>query len=100
MPGPGRYLHDVLLDAANFLTRRDRDLPPVRYRRVGKGDFREMGEWVARFLIEHGLRADDDVLDIGCGIGRVAIQLTKILSSSASYRGFDANAQAIRWCQR
>jgi hypothetical protein len=43
-----RYLSGAARDFVELLTgRRDPGLPPHRYRRVGKGDFREMGDWVA-----------------------------------------------------
>lgn len=94
-----RDVRDAATDLFLFLTgRRERDLPPHRFRRVGQGDFRKMGEILAAMLVEHGLRPDDRVLDIGCGVGRVALALTRVLSSSGNYVGFDADARAIRWC--
>lgn len=36
-----------------------------------------------------GLKNTDNVLDIGCGCGRMAIPLTCYLKSTALYRGFD-----------
>ena len=44
------------------------------------------------------LRPDDDVLDIGCGVGRT-ISLTSYLSGG-SYEGFDIDRESIEWCQR
>ncbi|MCL4115689.1 UNVERIFIED_CONTAM: hypothetical protein GTU68_042769 [Idotea baltica] len=46
------------------------------------------------------LQADDQVLDIGCGVGRIAIPLTQFLSMQGSYDGFDIVPDAIRWCQK
>jgi SAM-dependent methyltransferase len=37
-------------------------------------------------------------LDAGCGVGRVAIPLTKWLEGS--YEGFDVVPEAITWCQK
>jgi SAM-dependent methyltransferase len=45
------------------------------------------------------LKPDHSVLDIGCGFGRVAIQLTRILKSHADYLGFDVVAEEIDWCK-
>jgi SAM-dependent methyltransferase len=39
------------------------------------------------------------VLDIGCGIGRVALALTKVITTG-TYDGFDLDRRAVRWCQR
>ena len=51
-------------------------------------------------LRARGLRPDEDVLDVGCGIGRTAIPLTGYLSEEGSYRGFDISQEAIAWCTR
>lgn len=46
-----------------------------------------------------GLRPDHDVLDIGCGVGRVARYLCAYLYPSVRYEGFDVMDAAIAWCQ-
>jgi SAM-dependent methyltransferase len=46
------------------------------------------------------LQPDDHVLEIGCGIGRDAIPLTKILSAEAKYYGIDIIGASIEFCQR
>jgi SAM-dependent methyltransferase len=45
-----------------------------------------------------GLRWDDDVLDVGCGIGRIARYLCGYLVHG-SYEGFDVRADHVTWCQ-
>jgi ubiquinone/menaquinone biosynthesis C-methylase UbiE len=45
-----------------------------------------------------GLNPDHFVLEIGCGIGRDAIQLTKILSLKGRYVGVDIVKRSIDWC--
>lgn len=45
-----------------------------------------------------GLRHADHVLEVGCGIGRIAIPLTQYLSEG-SYEGFDIVRHGIEWCQ-
>lgn len=97
-----QYLRDVLEDLRRFLRgTRDPDLPPVRLRFVGAGDFREQGAALLRLLVDvGGLRPSDRVLDIGCGAGRVAMPLTGYLSPSGTYDGMDPVKPAIRWCQR
>jgi ubiquinone/menaquinone biosynthesis C-methylase UbiE len=39
------------------------------------------------------------VLDVGCGLGRMAVPLARYLSPRGRYEGFDIDAEAIRWCQ-
>jgi SAM-dependent methyltransferase len=83
------YLKAAYIDLRLFATgKSDPELPPLRLPFVGIGDFRSVGESLVKLLVEvGGLRASDRVLDIGCGIGRVAIPLTKFLEST--YDGFD-----------
>lgn len=84
-----------------WLGRRGPMVPPARLSRfVGSGDFREIGEVYLRCFIElGGLRPTDRVLDVGCGIGRMAVPLTGHLTTG-SYDGFDIVPVAIKWCAR
>jgi SAM-dependent methyltransferase len=83
-------------DAADLM----RGLPPRSMRAfVGPSDFRRYGyEFLAYFKEHGGLKPDHRVLEVGCGIGRMAIPLTKYLSESGSYDGFDVIPHAITWC--
>jgi SAM-dependent methyltransferase len=45
----------------------------------------------------HGLRAADDLLEIGCGIGRLAYVLASFLEDDGSYTAFDISPDAIAW---
>ena len=40
------------------------------------------------------------MLDIGSGIGRTAIALTKTLDETGSYEGFDAVEKGVDWCNK
>jgi SAM-dependent methyltransferase len=97
-----RYLHAAYIDLRLFATgKTERDLPPLRLRDVGQGDFRRIGDELAALLVRSGnLQPGQRVLDIGCGVGRVAIPLTRLLSSGGSYDGFDIVKRWIRWCRR
>jgi SAM-dependent methyltransferase len=46
-----------------------------------------------------GLKPYEDVLDVGCGYGRMAVQLTKYLNRRARYEGFDIVPVLIEWCK-
>lgn len=79
---------------------RDRELPPMRLRFVGAGDFRAVGEELKELLGRFGLKPDHRVLDIGSGVGRVAIPLTHYLDTNGTYDGFDIVRRGITWCRR
>lgn len=69
---------------------------------VGDGDFRAVGaEFLAHFIRLGGLRPQDRVLDIGCGIGRMAVPLTQYLDiEKGRYTGIDPVEGGIAWCRR
>ncbi|MEP7342756.1 MAG: class I SAM-dependent methyltransferase [Acidobacteriota bacterium] len=72
-------------------------VPPESMVFVGGGDYLEVG----RGFFEHfrqlgGLKPDDQVLDIGCGLGRMAIPLTTYLKEG-TYDGLDVVAEGINW---
>lgn len=75
-------------------------LPPRGLSFVGRGDFEATGREFAGYFEElGGLRPEDRVLDLGCGIGRMALPLTEYLEGG-SYAGFDVGREMIRWCER
>ena len=74
-------------------------VPPGERCFVGDGDFLAVGvEFLNWFVNAGGLRPDERVLDIGCGIGRMALPLTQYLDGG-SYEGIDVVAEGIAWCQ-
>jgi SAM-dependent methyltransferase len=81
--------------------RRDPLLPPRWLRLAAGGDFTAVGD---RFLTHcrelAGLRPTDRVLEVGCGVGRIARPLATYLEPPGGYDGFDVVAPAVRWCQR
>jgi lipopolysaccharide biosynthesis protein/GT2 family glycosyltransferase len=44
------------------------------------------------------IKSDYSVLEIGCGIGRDAIPLTKLLSGAGKYLGVEIDRSSIEWC--
>lgn len=73
-------------------------IPPESMVFVGHGDFEKIGNEFKTYLIDlAGLRPEGRVLDIGCGIGRMAIPLTGYLTSG-QYAGFDIVEKGILWC--
>jgi SAM-dependent methyltransferase len=91
-----------LADAVDeALRRRDALTPPRRLNFVGNSDFQTTGdEFLEHFKRFGELRESDRVLDIGCGIGRMArVLVPELKPPNGSYDGFDIVADAIHWCQ-
>ncbi len=97
---PSRRLHDELLDVIDTVVgRRDPFVPPRRLVYVGAGDYRRVGDEFRRYFTDlGGLEPTDDILDLGCGIGRMAVPLTGWLSGR--YEGLDIVPKGIDWCTR
>ena len=102
------FRHIVRLeeDVSNFaLTRTDGLIAPRALRcRVGPyrsaRRYRAVGRDFFCFLKDScGLKPHDHVLDVGCGCGQVAAQLTKYLNHGGTYEGFDIDSELIDWCK-
>jgi len=101
---PGRIVQSLRLRAYDLADRlrgrADPLVPPRRMWFVGKGDFRDTGDaYFCAMTDLAGLRRDERVLDVGCGIGRMARSLAGHLSPAGSYEGFDPSARAVAWCR-
>jgi SAM-dependent methyltransferase len=78
-------------------------MPPQELMFVGGGvdNFKEIGEaFVRDFQIRCRLKPHERVLDVGCGVGRIAIPLTEFLNSEARYEGLDVVPRGIDWCKK
>lgn len=79
----------------------DDPLPHEATHVIGDGDFRAIGaEFLGHLVNVGGLTPHDDVLDVGCGFGRIALPLARYLAPTAHYLGFDIVAEPIDWCRR
>ncbi|HET9530323.1 MAG TPA: class I SAM-dependent methyltransferase, partial [Blastocatellia bacterium] len=84
----------------------DPDLvPPVELMRKEGIDvleewFRWAEEWSMLLRVYGRITRDSRILEIGCGLGRVAFPLRFIISSSGSYDGFDCSRQKIDFLQQ
>lgn len=74
--------------------------PPPESIFVGDGDYRAIGaEFLGHFVRIGRLQPHERVLDIGCGIGRMAVPLTQYLDlERGSYDGVDPVMDGILWC--
>ena len=79
-------------------------IPPLRLQLDGPRGYevfrRNGAEAFAFYKNEVGLEPEACMLDIGCGIGRKTLPLTKFLGSNGLYVGMDIDGREIRWCSR
>lgn len=89
------------IDLVRSFVKSESIAPPKGLVYTGSGDFKAVGEkYLAYFIQFAGLSPHHSVLDIGCGIGRMALPLTQYLDKDGSYDGFDVVKQGIEWCQK
>jgi SAM-dependent methyltransferase len=62
-------------------------------------EFVRIGESMVAWLIDQGLAPSHRVLEVGCGVGRMARPLTRHLKNGGNYDGIDISAEKIRYCQ-
>ena len=86
-------------DLIHKLSASESMVPPRSRIFVGNEDFKEIGQEFKNYLIElAGLKPSHKILDIGCGIGRMAIPLTDYISGDGEYYGIDIVQDGIKWC--
>lgn len=73
---------------------------------IGIGDYKKISEEfvkvgdgiVGRMIREGFISSEHKVLDVGCGLGRLARPLTKYLTTG-TYSGLDITKSSIDWCK-
>jgi len=92
-------MNDLDTLCRHLATNRFMPIPPPELMSCGDGDFRAVGaEFLGRVVRATGLTPSQSVLDIGCGIGRLALPMTQYLEEPGSYDGIDPMSPAIAWC--
>lgn len=97
-----RRLYNFPIDVYEKSTgKRDALTPPRGMIFTGSGDFRSQGRHLTEKLVKlSGLKPHGRILDVGSGIGRVAVGLTEYLNEAGSYEGFDVMERGVIWCEK
>lgn len=76
-------------------------VPPKGLTFTGTGDFLKIGkQFFEHFKKYCDFSPDSSILDIGSGMGRMAIPFTNYLSPKGHYEGFDIVKIGIDWCTK
>ena len=63
--------------------------------------FVEKGNELFKLCVELGsLTSESKILDVGCGLGRLAKPFTKYISADGEYWGIDVAKHSIDWCKK
>jgi ubiquinone/menaquinone biosynthesis C-methylase UbiE len=97
-----RRIYFLPIDTYEYITgKRPQGVPPRGKIFIGHGDYMKQGEKFLTYFQElAGLKPEHSVLDVGCGIGRMAVPLTHFLNEKGSYDGFDIVKSGIDWCNK
>ena len=95
------YLAPVDL-ADRLLGRHDPGLPPKAHVFTGVGlDFAASGRRTLEIICSvTDMNPSSHILDVGCGIGRLAIAMPDFLDANGGYEGMDIVPEGIEWCKQ
>jgi SAM-dependent methyltransferase len=95
------YLAPVDL-ADRLLGRHDPGLPPKAHMFTGAPmDFAASGRRELETICSiTGANPSSHILEVGCGIGRLAIAMPDFLDANGGYEGFDIVPEGIEWCKQ
>lgn len=85
----------------DLFTKKNSLVPPKGLIFTGSGDYLKVGEMFFSYFQKYcDFDKDSSILDIGCGIGRMAVPFTNYLSEKGRYEGFDIVNIGIDWCTK
>ncbi len=74
-------------------------VPDVSLHPVGNASADTIGPMQLNLLVHFGLRPEGRILDLGCGVGRLAYKMADYLTSG-HYYGLDISEKAITWLNK
>ena len=100
LPIPLRYsVRRIIYFPSDLFRNKNSLVPPKGMIFTGAGDYLKIGLDFFELFQKYGkLTTESSVLDIGSGIGRMAIPFTNYLSPKGRYEGFDIVKKGVDWC--
>lgn len=100
LPIPLRYsLRRIIYLPTDLFRKKNSLVPPKGLIFTGNGNYLETGEMFLDYFIKYGnISPESSILDIGSGIGRMAVPFTNYLSKKGRYEGFDIVKKGVDWC--
>jgi ubiquinone/menaquinone biosynthesis C-methylase UbiE len=97
-----KQLYYLPIDSYEYITgKRPFGVPPRGKTGIVHSEYVKAGEKYLTYFREFaGLQQQNSVLDVGCGIGCIAVPLTRFLNEKGSYEGFDIVKSDINWCNK
>lgn len=97
-----RQLYFLPSDILNqILGKSKREIPPDGKNFIGPGDFEKIGNEFFEYFKTYGhIQSDSVILEIGCGMGRMALPFKTFLNHCGAYYGFDIVDEGINWCSQ
>lgn len=95
-----RYaIRRIIYFPIDIIKKEDDLTPPKGMIFTGGGNYKKVGDQFFDYFLRFGdINPDSKILDIGSGIGRMAVPFTKFLSSEGKYEGFDIVKSGVDWC--
>ena len=102
LPIPLRYaIRRIIYLPSDFLTKRNALVPPKGITFTGSGNYLQTGkDFFSHFQKYCDFTPESSILDIGSGIGRMAIPFTNYLTTKGRYEGFDIVKIGVDWCNK
>ena len=102
LPVKFRYLVRRIMYLPSDIFRDKNELvPPKGMIFTGRGNYRKAGEETFGHFSKYGsITPQSYILDIGSGIGRMAVPFTKYLDDTGRYEGFDIVKMGVDWCTK
>jgi SAM-dependent methyltransferase len=102
IPVPLRYVARRIVFFPQDLFKKTHELvPPKGLIYTGGGDYLKAGTQFFNYFVNYcNIKPNHKILDIGCGMGRMAIPFTTYLSKEGNYDGFDIVKLGIDWCTK